>query len=239
MKTICTIGRALFRAMLAGWNLSRNMGAGVGAADRTAGRRQTRSIERLRPPLCLGAPGGHSRPAGRPPRQQPPRARQARRIREQPGTQRGRLNEPRSDRATAGPSGRRQRSPPETDGRDGRPARGLRAAGNRRRRRRQTRRTARSHPLRRPARAGQDHLRHLHPPRSRRRPANRQRRGDDRAEGHHPLLDQRRGAVRSLHRRDPPTAQGRRGVPLSGDGGFSHRLDLGRRASTRGRSTCN
>ena len=39
------------------------------------------------------------------------------------------------------------------------------------------------------------------------------------------LSDQRRRAVGAVYRRDPSAAEGGRGVSISGDGGFSDRLD--------------
>ena len=89
-------------------------------------------------------------------------------------------------------------------------------------------RAAAAHPLRRPARAGQDDLRHRPAQRAGRRAEHHQRRRARQEDGRDALPDQRRRGLDPVHRRDPPAAQHGRGVHLSGHGGLPGRRRAGR-----------
>ena len=118
---------------------------------------------------------------------------------------------------------------PQTALRGHRPARRRRAAGHRPLRLEEARRAAAAHPLRRPARPGQDDLRHRPAQRAGRRAEHDQRPGARQEDGRDALPDERVGGLDPLHRRDPPPAEDRRGVHLPGDGGLP-----GRRRPRRG-----
>ena len=85
-----------------------------------------------------------------------------------------------------------------------------------------------AHPLRRPARPGQDHVRHRAAQRAGHVDPDDQRPGPVQAGRPAAVSDQRRGRLDPVHRRDPPHAARRRGVHLPGDGGFPRRHRPGR-----------
>ena len=109
-----------------------------------------------------------------------------------------------------------------------RPEGGGAAAGHRPQRLQEAQGAAVAHPLRRPARPGQDHLRHRPAQRAGHDDPDDQRPGPDQAGRPAAVPDQRRGRLDPVHRRDPPHAARRRGVHLPGDGGFPHRHRAGR-----------
>jgi hypothetical protein len=88
---------------------------------------------------------------------------------------------------------------------------------------REQRLAARSLPVRRPARPGQDHARQRDRQRAGREPGGVER-PCDRSQGHAGVApDLARRARRAVHRRDPPAVADRRGEPLPGDGGLQVR----------------